>query len=145
MAKQIITTLIDDLDGQEADETVTFALDGMGYTIDLSEKNAASLRQFLATFMDAAQRTGRLPGGGHAQPQRTRPQVGPVFQESVRAQRESNQAIREWALDNGFDLAARGRIPGNVVDAYEARATVNAAKQATGAKRVGVKVHGSSD
>jgi hypothetical protein len=44
VAKQTIERLIDDLDGTEGAETVAFALDGVSYEIDLSEKNAAARR-----------------------------------------------------------------------------------------------------
>ncbi len=47
MAKQVITVLTDDIDGGEADRTVEFGLDGVRYTIDLSEKNAGKLRKAL--------------------------------------------------------------------------------------------------
>jgi hypothetical protein len=41
--------------------------------------------------------------------------------------------IREWALENGFELAGRGRIPSHVVEAYkEAQAEAKQAK--SGAK-----------
>ena len=40
--------LEDDLDGSVADETVTFALDGVTYEIDLNAKNAGELRDALA-------------------------------------------------------------------------------------------------
>ena len=44
MAQRVNIVLEDDLDGTDADETVTFALDGVGYEIDLSSANAATLR-----------------------------------------------------------------------------------------------------
>ncbi|MCW2506832.1 MAG: Protein lsr2, partial [Actinomycetia bacterium] len=37
MARQVITVLTDDLDGADADRTIEFGLDGVTYTIDLSE------------------------------------------------------------------------------------------------------------
>jgi hypothetical protein len=37
--------LEDDYDGGSADETVSFALDGAEYEIDLSSKNASGLRE----------------------------------------------------------------------------------------------------
>ena len=54
MAKQTITQLIDDIDGSEAEETITFAIDGANYEIDLNAKNAAKLRDALATFIGHA-------------------------------------------------------------------------------------------
>ena len=62
MAKQVITLLTDDLDGGEADRTVEFGLDGVNYTIDLSEKNAGKLVR-LSTLPQEC-RPGR-PGDGN--------------------------------------------------------------------------------
>src|SRR4051794_11972860 len=59
MAKQIITLLTDDLDGGDADRTIEFGLDGVNYTIDLSEKNAGKLRKALDPFLTAASKVGR--------------------------------------------------------------------------------------
>ncbi len=59
MAKQVVTLLTDDLDGSEADRTVEFGLDGVHYTIDLSEKNAGKLRQVLEPYISAG--TGTVP------------------------------------------------------------------------------------
>ncbi len=42
MAQQKSVTLIDDLDGGKAAETITFGLDGASYEIDLSKKNATA-------------------------------------------------------------------------------------------------------
>ena len=61
MARQVITTLIDDLDGKKADRTVEFSLDGVNYTIDLSEANAGKLRKALDPFIAAGTRLGRRP------------------------------------------------------------------------------------
>jgi nucleoid-associated protein Lsr2 len=40
MAQKVQVLLVDDLDGSEATETVTFGLDGVAYEIDLSSGNA---------------------------------------------------------------------------------------------------------
>ncbi|NED57217.1 Lsr2 family protein, partial [Micromonospora aurantiaca] len=44
MAQKVRIIKTDDLDGGEADETVSFAIDGRTYEIDLSEDNARRLR-----------------------------------------------------------------------------------------------------
>src|SRR4051812_17262074 len=64
MAKQIVTLLTDDLDGGEADRTVELGLDGVNYTIDLSEKNAGKLRKALDPSLSRASRVGRTPVSG---------------------------------------------------------------------------------
>src|SRR4051794_29819693 len=58
MAKAI--TLVDDFDGSPAAETVSFALDGTTYEIDLSETNAAALRDTIGEWIVEA-RTVRAP------------------------------------------------------------------------------------
>lgn len=110
MAKQIITTVVDDLDGGVADETVTFAVDGVAYEIDLNAKNASRLREFLAPFQDAGTRIGR--SGSPAQLK--------AYSRGVaqNPNRDENQRIRAWAVKNGYELAERGRIPQHIVDAF---------------------------
>lgn len=115
MAKQVITKITDDIDGGDATETLTFGLDGMGYEIDLNAKNASKLRDLLSTYIEAGTRTGRI--GSPAQLTRHRNTNG-VNHPSFAANRELNQAIREWAGLNGYQLAERGRIPQHIVDAY---------------------------
>jgi len=47
MATKLTKTLIDDLDGAEASETVRFTIGGKSYEIDLSAKNAEQLDKLL--------------------------------------------------------------------------------------------------
>jgi len=112
MAKQVITLLTDDLDGDEADRTVEFGLDGVNYTIDLSEKNVGKLRKALDPYMAAAARIGRSGGESRRTSYRAGSAVG------TRGSRDQNQTIREWAAKNGHELSSRGRIPRAVVEAY---------------------------
>ncbi|SDZ28862.1 Lsr2 protein [Micromonospora pattaloongensis] len=114
MARQVIVVLTDDLDGSEADRTVEFDLDGVSYTIDLSEKHAGELRRALDPFISAGTRIGR--GGGEA---RREPQRGGGA--PTRSERDQNRAIREWAVKQGYDVSERGRIPASVVAAYNNR------------------------
>lgn len=133
VARQIITTLLDDIDGTAADETVTFALDGNGYEIDLNAKNSKKLRDFLATFIEAGTRTGRVGAG--AQLTRHRGSV----QSANSSDRQENKEIRLWATENGFQINDRGRIPQSIVDAYRSRNNalnvVTAIKQGGAAKK----------
>lgn len=107
MAKQTTVTLVDDLDGTEADEQVEFAVDGRSYEIDLSGTNSSRLREALAPFVSAARRTGGR-----------RASTGSSAAARPAADREQNQAIREWAQRQGMKISERGRIPSNVLDAY---------------------------
>ena len=104
--------LVDDLDGEDADETVEFGIDGKSYEIDLSKDNAEKLRDALAAFVAAARRSGA--GGGRRRSNSAA--SAPVRRPSI--DREQNQAIRDWARKRGMKVSDRGRIPAEVLDAY---------------------------
>ncbi|HWD07318.1 Lsr2 family protein [Amycolatopsis sp. NPDC051903] len=113
MAQKVLVSLVDDLDGSEAEETVEFGLDGVTYQIDLSSENAEELRDALAQYVEHARRAGG----------RKRAALRPVAGAKAAARpatvdREQNQAIRAWARKNGFAVSDRGRIPSEVVEAY---------------------------
>ena len=115
MARKVQVILSDDLDDSiSADETVTFALDGTTYEIDLSDKNAAEMRDVLGKYVAAARKVSsrgtRASGAG-----RSRATGG-----GGRMDREQAGAIRDWARKNGHAVSDRGRIPASVVEAYEA-------------------------
>ena len=120
MARKVQVILSDDLDDSiAADETVSFALDGTTYEIDLSDKNAAEMRDVFAKYVDAARkvsgRGNRASGAG-----RSKATGGAAGTGGGRMDREQAGAIRDWARKNGHEVSDRGRIPGSVVEAYEA-------------------------
>jgi hypothetical protein len=105
MAQQIITQLVDDLDGSEASETVVFALDGKTYEIDLNEKNATKLRKALAPYVDKGRKLTQTRGGKR----------GGATQAAASG---DTALIRAWAKENGYDVNDRGRVPAEIKDAY---------------------------
>ncbi|MGH4011253.1 MAG: histone-like nucleoid-structuring protein Lsr2 [Pseudonocardiaceae bacterium] len=111
MAQKVTVTLVDDLDGGTAEETVEFGIDGVSYEIDLSAGNAGKLRDSLADYVTNARKAGGR-----------RKATGPARRASsggrASVDREQNAAIREWARKNGFNVSDRGRIPAEVLDAY---------------------------
>lgn len=112
MAQKVLVSLVDDIDGSEADETVEFGLDGISYQIDLSSENAEELRDALAQYVEHARRAGgRKRAVG-------RPSAKAAVARPASVDREQNQAIRAWARKNGFQVSDRGRIPSEVVEAY---------------------------
>ncbi len=105
MAQRTIVHLVDDVSGDDADETVSFALDGQPYEIDLSADNAARLRESLAEFVASARKAASAPRNGRRASGRRSAGTGEV---------------RSWARENGFQVSERGRIPSNVIEAYQA-------------------------
>ncbi len=104
MAQRVQVILIDDVDGGHADETVSFALDGVSYEIDLATARAEELRASLEPWVTQARRVGTRSTRG-SRPGRS-PEVA---------------MIRAWAKSNGLAVNERGRIPAEVRQAYAAR------------------------
>ena len=124
MAQKVLVQLVDDLDGTSSQDvsTVLFGLDGVAYEIDLSEDNAEQLRNSLAGYVDNARRVrGRIKRG-------SRPSSA-----GAGANSEAGQ-VRAWALENGFALSGRGRIPAHVVEAYRQAQADAAAEKAAPAR-----------
>jgi hypothetical protein len=109
VAQRTILELVDDLDGGKADETVVFALDGVEYEIDLSDDNAARLRDAFAEYVGHARRVGgrKQRGGGVAV--KAAPGNG----------KPDTQAVREWARSQGETVAERGRVPQALVIRFQ--------------------------
>ncbi|MCY1718681.1 Lsr2 family protein [Microbacterium sp. SL62] len=111
MATKHVTQLIDDLDGtvlEEGDgQQMAFSVDGRSYEIDLSESNAADLRRAFAPYVEAARSIGS------AGPGRSRRGSQPKSNVDL-------SAIREWARANGHTVSDRGRVPGSIVEAFQA-------------------------
>ena len=108
MAQKVVVQLVDDLDGSPieggAGRTISFALDGASYEIDLSDRNAAQLRDALAPYVKAGRRVGGRRSAGRG--------TGGSSSEAT--------AMREWARAQGMSVSARGRVSADVVAAYRA-------------------------
>ncbi len=107
MATKTQVVLIDDLTGDPADTTVKFALDKTEYEIDLSNANAAELRNGLSRYVDAAR---KVSGGGR----RSAPAPKPAYAGY------DPVAVRAWAAGQGIEVNARGRIKADVVEQFRA-------------------------
>lgn len=106
MAQRVSIVLEDDIDGSDADETVTFALDGVEFEIDLSAENAARLRDTFAEYVGHARRTG-------GRKTRSTPKA------SSGNGKPDTQAVREWARSQGETVAERGRVPQALVIRFQ--------------------------
>jgi hypothetical protein len=115
MAQKVITTLIDDLDGGEAHESLTFGLDGKSYEIDLSEVNADKLRELLAPFV----KVGRRKSSAGTLPKQVTRGANKTVSSALGV---DPQEARAWAKENGFEVSDRGRVPRPILEAF-AKAT----------------------
>ncbi len=105
MAQKVNIVLVDDLDGTEATETVTFGLDGASYEIDLNDANAAALREALSGYVGHA----RKVTGSSRRPRK-----------ASGASSSNTKDVREWAKSQGMEVSERGRISADVQRAYDA-------------------------
>ena len=106
MAQKVHIVLEDDLDGSDASQTVAFGLDGTSYEIDLNDKHAAALRDALATYVGHGRKVSGSRRGRRSA--------------SAATNGHSAKEIRDWARSNGHKVPERGRIPGDVREAFEA-------------------------
>ena len=111
MAQRVNVVLVDDLDGSDAVETVSFALDGVDYEIDLNEQHASELRNALSLYVGHGRRTGgrRRTSSSGSKRSAGSSSGGPSAAE-----------IRAWARENGHDVPERGRVSAEVREAYAA-------------------------
>lgn len=107
MAQKTQVTLVDDLDGGTAAETVRFAIDGRNYEIDLSTRNVGNIRKAFLPYISAGRRLSS-PKHGRGRPyRRIEVDVDPA-------------AVRAWAIANDYEIAARGRVSAAIVAEYRA-------------------------
>jgi hypothetical protein len=106
VARKIHVQLIDDISGEDAQETLRFSFDGADYEIDLAGENAAGLRAALAPFIAHGRRVRSAPGSRSTRA-------------AVSSRREETQQIREWATANGYSPNSRGRISQDIKKAYD--------------------------
>lgn len=115
MAQKTSVVIRDDLTGGKAAETVSFALDGTAYEIDLNKRNAAALRKAIGVYIEA--------GRPAPKPTRRRPAARTT---AVKTRRPATNAapshadIRAWAAEHGIEVSPRGRISNAVRDQYTA-------------------------
>jgi hypothetical protein len=109
MAQRTRTELVDDIDGRVLrdgkGETVSFALDGSSYEIDLSTSNARKFRSIFEGYVSA----GRKVTGARTR-RRSRA--------AAPSRAHDPRAVREWAAANGLEISARGRIPAEILEQY---------------------------
>lgn len=109
MAQTVQIIMTDDIDGSEATETITFAIDGHSYKIDLNENNATALREALEPYRTAGRKASRTTGRRKAR--------------TTQQRNTETPKIRAWAQENGYEVGPRGRIHQHIIEAYHQAAT----------------------
>lgn len=105
---------------------------GATYQIDLSSRNIEKLDQALKPFIEAAKKVrGEHVGSAVTARVSARAKRGKSRNSSSKARRsgkgrttrmakEELAAIRDWARRHGYEVADRGRIRSEVVEAFDA-------------------------
>ena len=112
MARQIIENITDDIDGSADAQAVEFSYAGTDYTLDLGKKNRAALEKALKPYIQAGTKVSKRGPRGTARGNTRRRRSG--------SKDTDLGAVRAWAAENGFEVSTRGRIPGAVLEAYQA-------------------------
>jgi hypothetical protein len=149
VSTKTLVSLISDIDGSTAEDTISFGLDGQAYEIDLSAEQAAALRDGLAPYVGAARRSNGSPvrRGRGARVVRREPASAPPRASASAPIRPSSSiahvaeahvdgaerrsAVRAWARGPGAIVVAaagldpvadRGRLAVRLYELYDARA-----------------------
>ena len=110
----IIETLVDDIDKTSPAETIHFSVSGKDYAIDLNEEHAEELRSLQSQYEEKMKHFIRV--------------ARPMGRSGVRKPNKPSYdaaTIRIWANENGFEVSDRGRIPADILEAYENRNNKN--------------------
>jgi len=102
MAQRVQVTLVCDIHGDETPgtETVSFAVDGTTYEIDVCDHHVGEMRDAFAPYGGrVASRRGRRSS--------TTTGVDPA-------------AVRAWARSKGIKVSERGRISADIVEQFRA-------------------------
>jgi hypothetical protein len=113
VAREVFERITDDLDGSEGAETVRIGWQGEWREIDLGEKNLSALSRGFDRFWEAARPVRASNGSSRRGGGASRSTNG-----------RDPKVIRAWALQNGIDVPARGRIPASLEGKYNAAAGI---------------------
>ena len=97
MARKLVTTLVDDIDGSDADETESFPIDGNDYNIELSAENVGRIKGILTSHIAA----GRVT----------------VSETQQRTAKTSD--VRAWDKRHGYPTSSHGRITAETLRAFK--------------------------
>jgi hypothetical protein len=112
MAQKTQVTLVDDIDGSEATQTVTFAYQGVSYEIDLNDDHASALGESFSDWIGSARKVSGPRGP------KTRRAGSSVTTAGSSNSRDLNE-VRSWLRSQGHQVADRGRISQTLLEEYD--------------------------
>jgi hypothetical protein len=119
MAERVTRQVVDDIDGTDitdgGGETIDFSIRGVSYRIDLSTRNVSKFDKTLTPYINAA-----LEIADDERPRNRRVQKPRSAKANTGT---STSAIRAWATENGYTVSPRGRVPREVLQAFEGATT----------------------
>lgn len=108
-----VIAFVDDLDGTPLDRDeaviVEFSFKGKTYRLDLSRENAQKFGDALDPFISKAKRLYATERAAER-----------AARHPVRRTRTDLNEVREWATQNGYEVADRGRVKREILEAYDA-------------------------
>ena len=114
MARKVVVEMVDDIDRTafgEDGESIHYAVDGIEYVIDLKDEHAKELRETFDYYITHSTRVG---GRKHRSDRPANPTT------AGRRPRGETQKIRAWAIEQGYELSSRGRIPAEIEQVFHA-------------------------
>ena len=116
MARQVVVQVFCDVcESSDGATALEFSVDRSAFEIDLCAEHRSAFNNALAPFVSNG-RSARARAASAAT-------SAPTHRRVVRRDPSQTEAIRRWAKENGFAISGRGRIPGTVEEAYNARGT----------------------
>ncbi|MGY4651244.1 histone-like nucleoid-structuring protein Lsr2 [Mycobacterium sp. URHB0021] len=119
MAELLKKTIVDDIDQSEIaegeGERIEFGYRGVTYRIDLKTSNVTKFEKVLAPYIKAAtaastsQRRSQVEKKTSARNRRS----------TVRSAKADLKVVRAWAHENGYSVSSRGRVPAEIVEAFQ--------------------------
>jgi hypothetical protein len=117
MARQVVVQVFCDVcESSDGATALEFSVDRSAFEIDLCAEHRSAFNTAMAPFVSS----GRSARARAATSSAT---ANPTHRRVVRRDPSQTEAIRRWAKENGFAISGRGRIPGTVEEAYNARGT----------------------
>ncbi len=111
LARKEVVQYFDDLDNTPLDENtmkvIRFSVNGNHYTLDLSPEHAEEFHKVLEPYIEKA--TPVRVGSNGSNRRR-----------SGAARGSKAREIRKWAQEQGKNVAGRGKIPSEIIEAYNA-------------------------